>query len=214
LERILMMTDTKPAQLLIVLFGASLAAMAACEVQPGPSKSGPVEKGNMMATRNDMFEKIQVGELSPNACSPQPTDAAFKGILINAPSEVSYKKGQRIGRRGVFARVPVCGYYRLGVPSPPRRGTILEAMTLVAVDVDTGRRYAGPMMDPDPSVPPPAREPLPKAVVANITVSGYFNPNLAEYAPLPAKPATYEVHVELDNMKSNVMKIKLVEAGD
>jgi hypothetical protein len=213
LERILMTTGKKSSQLLAVLFVASLAAMTACEVPPGPSKPGPVEKGNTMAIKDDMFEKIQVGELGPNACSPRPADASFKGILINAPSEVSYKKGQRIGRRGVFARVPVCGYYRLGVPSPPRGVTILEAMNLVAVDVDTGQRYAGPMMDPDPSEPPPAREPLPKALVANITVSGYFNPNLAEYVALPAKPATYEVHVELDNMKSNVVKIKLVEAG-
>lgn len=211
-------TAACPASPAALLLAALLLAVSGgCEVPAGRPRSAPAQKGFTMAKKqqdnNERFEKIPIGELGPNACSPMPPGAAFKGILIDAPTEVAFKKGQRFGRSGAFARVPICGFYRLSPASPPKPGTILEAMKLVAVDLETGQRYVGAMIDPDPAEPPPPRPAPSRAALANVTVSGYFNPNLVEYVPLPARPAAYQVHVELDDMKSNTVKIRLVESG-
>lgn len=164
-----------------------------------------------MPVEDKMFDDVPLGSNEPTPCSPEPPDPSFEGILINAPSRVSFEEGETVGRREAFARIPICGFYRLSPPSPPKYPTIQEGMVLVAVNTETGERYSGTLADPDPVAPPPDTEPPPADVLADIVVSGYFNPNLADYVPLPAEEAIYDVHVELDEMKSNVVRITVEE---
>lgn len=185
-----------------------LGLLTACDSREHSTQS---QKGDKMAIPDEMFKNIQTGSLEPNPCSPKEPDASFRGILINAPKQVTFKKGQSIGRLGAFAMIPICGYYHLNVPSPPKYNNIFEAMTLVAINTETKKMYAKPMMEPDTVIPPPRREPPPREVVANISVAGYFNPNLADYVTLPQVPGIYDIHVELEEMKSNSVQIKLVE---
>jgi hypothetical protein len=189
-----------------------LTTLYGCNNRKEPTHPEQQQKGKQMALPDEMFEAVQVGSLGPNPCSPKEPDPSFRGILINAPKQVSFKKGQRIGRLGAFALIQVCGYYHLNVPSPPKYDNIIEAMTLVATNIKTQQRYVGPMMEPDTVAPPPSREPPSREEVANISVAGYFNPNLADYVNLPLEPGTYDIHVELDEMKSNVVRIELLES--
>jgi hypothetical protein len=191
---------------------AVLTMLYGCNNRKEPTHPEQQMKGKQMALSDEMFETVQVGSLGPNPCSPKEPDPSFRGILINAPKQVYFKKGQRIGRLGAFALIQVCGYYHLNVPSPPKYDNIIEAMTLVAINIETQKRYAGPMMKPDTAAPPPSREPPSREEVANISVAGYFNPNLADYVSLPPEPGTYDIHVELDEMKSNVIRIELLES--
>jgi hypothetical protein len=208
LEQILTVIRVNDHLLRLAILAVVSGAIAGCGIPTQPEQ----QKGNNMALPDEMFEKIQVGMLGPTPCSPQKQDLSFRGILINAPKQVLFKKGQRIGRLGAFVLIPVCGYYHLNVPSPPKYSNIIEAMTLVAINIETKQRYAGPMIDPDTAAPPPRREPPPREMVANISVEGYFNPNLANYVSLPQEPGTYAIHVELENIKSNIVQVKLVES--
>jgi len=173
--------------------------------------------GDIMATDDSAFAEVKLNSLEPNACSPEPPDAAFRGILIRAPKRVTFDPDERVGDRDAFAAIPICGIYILDVGSMPPHDNTIEAMELVAVNDETEAEYTGRMMDPDPQVPPPADglPPPDKAENVGVSVSGYFNPNLADYVALPEEPATYTVYVRLgEKITSNEVKIELVEKED
>ena len=207
-ERVLIMVQTHPKLFSLAVIVAILGTLTGCDKCDSSTLS---QKGVKMTVPDEMFKNVQVGSLEPNPCSPKEPDASFRGIRINAPKQVSFKKGESIGRLGAFALIPICGYYHLNVPSPPKYNNIFEAMTLVAINTKTKMQYAKLMMEPDTVLPPPKREPPPREEVANISVAGYFNPNLADYVILPQEPGIYDIHVELEEMKSNIVQIKLVE---
>jgi hypothetical protein len=154
------------------------------------------------------FAAVPLHTSEQHACSPEEPPLDWRGVTIRAPTRVSFKREERAGPDASFA-IPICGYLLLdaelhGSDSP---------MTLVAVESRSGRRYAGAMLeqDPSPEVPPPDDyEPLPDEAYADLASGGYFNANLSDYVTLPVESAEYRVHIELRNHRSNVVTIELV----
>lgn len=54
----------------------------------------------------------------PNECTPKIKDRKFEGIVINAPKEVFFVKGETKTAFGGFANIPICGIciHNLGTP--------------------------------------------------------------------------------------------------
>ena len=165
-----------------------------------------------MAMDDEKFRSVPLNSLEPNECSPRPADFFFRGILLNAPQQVAFKKGEYIGPRRAFAGIPICGYYMLAATSIPQGHDVLSSICLMARNIKTGKEYSGMIRDPDPQPPPPTDVPQPSPEdLAGLSVGGYFNPNLVDYVPIPAEPGIYEVHAEVGDIKSNTVTIELVQ---
>ncbi len=116
-----------------------------------------------------------------SACMPAvPNDPAWQGITIDTPPLIQTKPGQA-------AVVLVCGLavVPIIVPTPPE-------MRLVAVDIATGQRYAGPVLTPTPqdnAVPNPAQRPPRQAdEVAGMAGQVRFDVDLMEVLHLRERP--------------------------
>ncbi|GAB4229327.1 MAG: hypothetical protein OHK0028_03370 [Deltaproteobacteria bacterium] len=146
----------------------------------------------------------------PNDCSPEIADREFRGIVINAPKNVT------VGERGAppwsasALFVPLCGTYvhSLGVDIGLRTD-FAKSIVGVAVDAKTHRTFSGKIMvdessrRPDPS---PEKKLSPKEMEGR-TIRGYFNANLGESLDLPDREAEYIVYATLGPYKSNVLRI-------
>jgi hypothetical protein len=199
-----------------VLAAGTLLALAGCPrwgcVRSDGRQQLAASKGEKVSATDREFAAVELNSLEPNACSPRPPDDAFRGVLIRAPSRVTFKESERVGRFGAFAAIPICGYYQLELAALPPCDDVVQAMRLVAVDVATGEEHSGHMVDADPGEPPPIEEPPPTAEeLEGLSVGGYFNPNLADFVPLPERAAVYDVFVELGEFRSNTARIEVVE---
>ncbi len=198
-----------------VIFGlASCLAVAGCNHKsPAVSKSSKVDVKNKekpMKIDQKLFLNVPLNSNDPNPCSPPDPGPDWRGIKIQAPEQVLFKRGERVGEYGAFAAITICGYYLMDVPTVPWT----QPMRLFAVDTTTGTGYSGDVieLDPSPEEPPPEdEEPLSPEEVKGLASGGYFNPNLADFVRLPEEPAVYNVHVEYRGFKSNVVTVALVE---
>lgn len=156
-----------------------------------------------------LFADVVLNTNERYACSPAEPPPQWRGVVINAPSRVSFKAGETAGQYGAFAAIPICGFFFVdanfaGADQP---------MKLVAVDRQSGRSYSGAIveLDPSPEEPPPEDDGFTPQELAGVASGGYFNPNLADFVALPAKAAVYAVHVELRDYKSNVVVVEIAE---
>ncbi|UCE58246.1 MAG: hypothetical protein JSU63_12475 [Phycisphaerales bacterium] len=172
--------------------------------QPGVSKDEEV-----MAIDQKLFLDVPLNTDEPNPCSPPEPDPDWLGMVIQAPQQVTFKRGVTVGDNEAFAAIPICGYMLLEVLSVPEDAEML----LVAVDRRSGKIYRGEVveLDPSPVIPPPPSPPLSDEELEGLASGGYFNPNLADFVPLPQEPGEYHVHVEFGKAKSNEVTIKVVE---
>jgi len=175
---------------------------------------------NMTLNDNTVFNEIETGILGPTPCSPQPPDPSFRGILINAPRVVTFKKGHVVPETRTFAKIPICGYYHINaIYPPPKYPSILEGMRMTAVNKDSQEMFTGPVIDCTDRELPPETTPFTKEELEGISVSAYFTPNLLEFVLLPEAPGVYEVYVELGEkgedpyFRSNTVDIELMEIG-
>jgi hypothetical protein len=172
-----------------------------------------------MITSNDVFKDVEFDSLIRNPCSPtEPDDLFFRGILINAPEKVIFKRGERVGPWKVFAAIPICGYYMLDITYPPKyTPSLLEAMRLVAVNRETRHVYTGYVIHPRPKVRSPNARSISEQGPAGMAAGGNFNPNLPDHVKIPETSGVYDVHVELgerdseDFITSNVVTIEIAE---
>ena len=170
-----------------------------------------------MKQEDEMFKKVELDSRMPNPCSPEEPSPLFLGILINAPSRVFFKKGEKVEDGSAFAIIPICGLYMLQMSRILKYINVIEAMRLVAVDKETNWEFFGRVAEPIPGAPKQKYPALSREEVANMVSGGYFNPNLAERVPLPEKSGKYDVHVELgerdsdDFIQSNVVTIEIIE---
>jgi len=162
-----------------------------------------------MSVDETQFLHVPLNINIQTACSPKPPGPHWRGILIQAPRLVRFRRGTTVGNHGAFAAIPVCGYYLLDVP--PRPTT--KCMRLVAVDNRTCVFYSGEIveLDDNPDDPLPG-EPSPPEKRQGLAAGGFFNPNLADFVGLPVASAIYDVHVEFRGYRSNEVTIELVEA--
>lgn len=160
-----------------------------------------------------VFDQQGVVEVSRFAwidvTGPTPLILNWRGIIIQAPKEVRFKRSVRVGLWGAFAAIPIRCYYELNVSTTPPE----QRMRLVAVDKRTGKVYYGYIvkLDPHPIELFPDTEPLTDEEVKGLASGGYFNPNLADYVRLPEESTIYDVHMECKGFKSNVVTIEIVE---
>lgn len=172
----------------------------------------------------DAFKKVETDTFVQNLCSPEPLDRnIFQGILIKAPKEVTFQRGDRIGPFGAFAFIPVCGFYELGLESIPSSVTdICESIRVVARHHTTDAEFFGPLVQPvegtalpvaSPELDPPQKPQVPPG----FTVGGYFNSNVAQYLDLPQISASYDIHTELGDrdgdpfITSNTVTVNIIE---
>lgn len=208
------MQNTSWLQICVFWSLAACVTLAGCSqksLKVAESRKTKVEKKERpMEIDQKLFLKVPLNSNEPNPCSPQQPDPNWRGILIQAPKQVTFKGSEKVGEYGAFAAIPICGYYFLNVPTEPTD----ESMRLVAVDRRTGTAYSGDIIElnPSPEEPPPEdEEPLSTEEVKGLASGGYFNPNLADFVRLPEEPAVYNVLVEYRGFKSNVVTIALVE---
>lgn len=195
--------------LIVVLFMMSAGCLRQPidDVNPDDSRSSKYEEP--MVIDQKMFLKVPLNSNDKNPCSPLSPGPKWRGIMIQAPRQVEFKRGVKVGEYDVFALIPICGFSQLDVPLRP----VQELMQLVAADKKTGDVYRADIveLDPSPIVPPPAGPPPAPADLKGVAVGSYFNPNLADYVSLPEKPGIYEVYVVFRKVKSNVVTIEIVE---
>ena len=181
------------------LFAAALVALAACR---GPTPG----EANTMQPDNAQFLKVALNSREAQPCSPKPPAGSWRGLLIQAPTQVSYKPGERVD--GQFAAIPLCGFYQLDLLALQDD----KPLMLVAVDQANGQTYRGPVLDEDAgnNEPQPGPQKVDPALLAGMSTSSYFNPNLARYVRLPERAAQYSVHAEFGGMQSNSVTVDLV----
>lgn len=157
-----------------------------------------------------VFLDVPLNVRAPHKCSPPDPGPYWHGVVIRAPTQVKFKRGETAGDYGAFAAIPICAFFRVQA----RLTGINEPMKLVAIDKRTGQTFSGPIveLDPSPVIPPPdAGEPLDAEELEGTGGGGYFNSNLADFVTLPPTSASYDVHIQFREYKSNVVTIELVE---
>lgn len=155
------------------------------------------------------------GERVKNKCSPKIPDPNFFGILINAPSVVSFCQNARDPLTGSSLKIVIAGMYRLKHDTAGLCGKFHSAVLLVAENVHTHEVYTGRMG----SFGSPAREEyrledegLTPDDFKDVVVTEYFNPDLASVLMLPEIEAEYIVYATLGPYTSNATRIKVVKS--
>ena len=159
------------------------------------------------------FDEVMEGTLLSSACSPAIEEDGFRGLRIAAPEVVTYLPGDFNPITGAFARIVVCGTYRLEFSTLGLDGDFVESIVLVAVDEGRRETFNGRMVTVQNRIPPPPRpDGLTPADFAGDVITGYFNPNLAVVLDLPEQPADYVVYAVLGPYESNRVSISVREA--
>ena len=179
----------------------SLALMFACQSYSTP-------RSHIVAISNADFQDIELNSDTQNPCSPVvSTNSQFMGIAINAPTEIEFDEKEP-AQDGSFTVIPVCGFYRLSMPLLLKDSVI----SLFAMNVETEQVYQGQLVEEDDGTeePMPFDEPelLPEELEGQ-QLAAYFNPNLTHYVNLPTEEATYKVLVQIGQVKSNIIELKV-----
>lgn len=197
---------TRPRRWPLALAACIVAASAALAQTPAKSIPSQSLQEFKMSLSNASFERVPLNSRERNACSPAEPALPWRGIVIQAPSQVAYQPGKPVD--GQFAAIPICGFYRLDMDK------LLDSkgLVLVAVNVEDKTRYSGLMIDQDAGLmeEDPDQKPLDPARMKGMLSAAWFNPNLARYVQLPAAPAVYHVHAEYGGMVSNEVQIALI----
>jgi len=154
-----------------------------------------------------IFAKVELDSFDESACSPQDPGGKWLGIIINAPQRITYRPNNE---QGVKLSVPVCIFYMASYADMENS----DPMTVVVRDQRTNNVFravfqqgdADPVV-PEPDVPPPAD---PSALVG-MSSGGHLNYDLLNYMELPGGSATFEIGVTYAGMKSNIVKVEIVE---
>lgn len=159
------------------------------------------------------FEQVIAGSRVPNPCTPSlQGNRRFRGIKIAAPREVVFDGESRDPFFGAFARVLLAGIYHFDANYLDLRQQFLRRIVLVAVDAADHRAFVG-TMEPVANairVPSPLdRMNLSPQDFAGRSITGYFNPNLAQVLSLPEKEAEYIAYATLGEYVSNVVRIQV-----
>jgi hypothetical protein len=153
----------------------------------------------------NVFSTIDLDTRERSAASPVPL-AGWQGLLLRAPTRITITVDKE-GQATQAVVIPVCGFHRLDVPSPP----ISEVEQLVIRREADGQEFRGPVVstDPSPVVPPPGEPPFSAAELAGMTVDTYFNADLHALVELPLEAGKYTVWFEFRGKRSNEEPLEL-----
>lgn len=156
------------------------------------------------------FEEVSENSYVSFKCSPESDDSNFEGLLINAPKIVTYVPGYSNPINGTWARFIICGYYSFKKSTLNLNGDFADAITLIAIDEKTKKRYQGRMgTEAEISENPEDDNGLAAKDSLEDIIGGYFNPNLTYIMGLPEQEADYIVYAQLENFESNRVKISI-----
>tara|TARA_R110000868_G_scaffold279535_3_gene539589 strand:- start:142 stop:762 length:621 start_codon:yes stop_codon:yes gene_type:complete len=184
---------------LCILF--SLAALCSCQAYSTP-------RSHIVAISNADFKNIELNSDTQNLCSPDVSiKSDFIGVAINVPTDVEFDEAEP-AEDGSFTVIPICGYYQLSLVELSKNSVI----QLFAMNVETEQVYRGELIEEDAGTeePMPFDEPelLPQDLEGQL-LSAYFNPNLTHYVDLPVEEATYKILVQIGQVKSNIVELKV-----
>jgi hypothetical protein len=153
----------------------------------------------------NVFATLELDTRERSAASPTVL-GGWKGLLLRAPSRITVSVDEA-GRPTQRVVIPVCGFHRLDVPSPP----ITEPEQLVIRREADGHEFRGPVVStgPSPVEPPPDLPPPSAADVAGMTVDAYFNADLYALVELPLEAGKYSVWFEFRGQRSNEEPLEL-----
>ncbi|MCF7766798.1 MAG: hypothetical protein E2602_11510 [Achromobacter sp.] len=151
------------------------------------------------------FASVPPHSQQEHACMP-PLQGYDAQMRIAAPSRVKIRDGNTL-------TIPICARGILPAVENP------QLPRFVAVDTRSGKVYRGVAFDyvrpklPNVAVDPSKGPTPPKiALPPGMTVETRFTTDMAGVLHLPATPATYEVYIEAEDVKSNTVTIE-VEDG-
>ena len=167
-----------------------------------------------MSTRysDPVFEPVSLGSSRRWDTSPRLEERTFRGIRLNAPAQVFYSAGEADRLSGAFAPVLVCGTCRFKYDTLGLNGSFIPAIVFVATERQTHECFAGriaPAGNPATSPSPLPRRGLREADFADMVITEYFNPNLAQVLALPPRDADYVVCATLGPYTSNAVSIRV-----
>ncbi|MCH9680710.1 MAG: hypothetical protein K0V04_04680 [Deltaproteobacteria bacterium] len=153
----------------------------------------------------DLFSTIELDTRDRSTGSPSAL-VGWLGLLLRAPSRVTIDVDEN-GDPTAPVVIPVCGFHRLDVPSPP----VDDPEMLVIRRKADNKEFRGPVVTTDPSsMEPPPDEPPPSAAdLAGMTVDTYFNADLYALVELPLQSGEYEVWFEFRGKRSNKESLEL-----
>lgn len=179
----------------------SLAALSSCQAYSTP-------RSHIVAISNSDFKNIELNSDTQNLCSPDvSTQSDFIGVAINVPTAVQYNEAKP-ALDGSFTVIPICGFYQLSLVELSKDSVI----QLFAMNVETQQVYRGELIEEDPGSeePFPFDEPeLQPQDLEGQLLSAYFNSNLTHYVALPIEEATYKILVQIGQVKSNTVELKV-----
>ncbi|MEP7125769.1 MAG: hypothetical protein ABJE95_32865 [Byssovorax sp.] len=145
------------------------------------------------------FERVRWDVFEQNECSP-PLPPAFRGILLAAPARVIAE-----GR----AVLPVAGAYQVSGRFLNRFTSMVNEITLVAVDAATHVPRSANLLRPDQKATPTGFRPS-NPRLDQIVVGGWFNLDLYCWIKdLPRDPARYHVFATVGDVVSNVVTVEV-----
>ena len=162
----------------------------------------------MEPSASGAFENVESDDRNPNDCTPK-IESDFVGIRINAPGSVTYIPGAKDPVTGSFARLMICGIYRLELPVLAQTKGFRKVATLAAVATDTHQTFTGGMMHDHPDTPNPNPSKFSPEELKGFHETGYFNVNVLDYLHLPERPGEYQIFVTFTEYTSNVVTVTL-----
>jgi len=157
------------------------------------------------------FEDVTEGSYLSFECSPEIDDPDFRGILLNAPTIVTFSPGKSNPINGAFAPVIVCGAFVFDYSTLDLDGNFADSIVMVAVDEKSRNSFRGTMTGVENPVPMPEKldDEENGSDFAEDIIGGYFNPNLAVIMGLPIREADYVVYALLGPYESNRVRISV-----
>lgn len=141
-------------------------------------------------------------ERTPRIIAPR-----FEGIAINTPEDVFFEGDGLL--EGCDVSFPLAGACRFASGTLGHANSFVEAIWIVAIDLETYRPYGWMFHhggDPVPRdlIDPPA---------SGLSIGQVFNVDLATALELPARPTRYAVHASLGPFRSNVLVTRVQRAA-
>lgn len=162
---------------------------------------------------SDPFCRIDPGDDTPNACTPE-LGLDFVGIKINGPKEIAIPANAMNSTKRLQLIIPLCGAYRFSFAYTVKLSSPEQHMSIIVVNNKIHQSYAGRMLDPNPILKDPNPVQLNMEDAENRFVGGFFNVNILEYVSFPLMAAEYDIYILLEEYKSNVVTIRLIDNGE
>ncbi|MEZ4301228.1 MAG: hypothetical protein R3B70_40210 [Polyangiaceae bacterium] len=161
-----------------------------------------------MPTEPD-FAAVPMGSFVRCRQSPDPEDSDFRGLLLAAPTRVTFNPGRRDPMQDSFEAIPVCGTYVFDVNHLGLQDQLVEHTVLVAVEARTMAVYTSAVAEV--TGPPRGSGSLfdvPESI-GPAWITGHFNVDLAALLDLPPAEADYHVYAVLGEHASNALHIEV-----